>query len=103
MNKPFSRIAIATAFSLLTATAVQADVDVYHVHGTVTQLDVANHKVTLAQDSVTELGWPVRTMTYKVDGDNILNGIAVGQTVDATFTSDSPYQALIHFITPTAR
>nr|WP_321242649.1 copper-binding protein [uncultured Tolumonas sp.] len=103
MNKLFFRIATAAAFSLFAATAVQADVNIYHVHGTVTQLDAANHKVTLSQDSVTELGWPVRTMTYSVDGDNVLSGISVGQSVDATFTSDSPFQALIHFITPTAR
>ena len=100
MNKSFSRFAAVTLFSLFAATAAQADVNTYRVHGTVQQVDAANGKVTLAQDAVTELGWPVRTMTYKVDGNNVLSGIAAGQSVDATFTADSSYQALIHIITP---
>jgi Cu/Ag efflux protein CusF len=102
MNKSLSRIAAVAMFSLFAAAAVQADVNTYRVHGTVQQVDATNHKVTLSQDAVTELGWPVRTMTYKVDGDNVLSGVAAGQTVDATFTADSPYQAMIHFITPTS-
>ena len=61
-------------FSLFAVTA-QAAVETYRVHGTINRIDAANKKVTLAQDAVTELGWPVRTMTYKVDGDNVLTGV----------------------------
>ena len=102
MNKSLSCIAAVAVFSLFAAAASQADVNTYRVHGTVQQIDAANHKVTLAQDAVTELGWPMRTMTYKVDGDGILGGVAAGQSVDATFTADSPYNPSIHFITPTS-
>lgn len=103
MNKSLSHIAAVAVFSLFTATAAQADVNIYHVHGTVQQVDATNHQVTLAQDAVSELGWPVRTITYKVDGDNVLTGISAGQSVDASFTADSVSQPLIHFITPTSR
>nr|WP_321272284.1 copper-binding protein [uncultured Tolumonas sp.] len=102
MNISLSRIAVVAVFSLF-AAASQADIDTYRVHGTVQQIDAANHKVTLAQDAVTELGWPMRTMTYKVDGDSILSGVAAGQSVDATFTAESPYNPSLHFITPTSR
>ena len=102
MKHSLSRIAAVALFSLFAVSAAQAGVETYRVHGTVQQVDAANGKVTLAQDAVTELGWPVRTMTYKVDGDNTLTGISAGQTVDATFTTTSPNQASIQFITPTA-
>ena len=49
MNKSFSRFAAVTLFSLFAATAAQADVNTYRVHGTVQQVDAANGKVTLAQ------------------------------------------------------
>ena len=102
MKKSLSHIAAVAVFSLFAVSAAQAAVETYRVHGTVQQIDAANKKVTLSQDAVTELGWPVRTMTYKVDGDNVLTGVTAGQTVDATFTTTSPYNASIHFITPTA-
>lgn len=100
MKHSFSRIAVATMLSIGAISLAQAHVETYHAHGTVQQIDVAQNKVTLAQNSVSELGWPQRTMTYKVDGNDILKGISKGQTVDATFTADSPYQATVHFVTP---
>ncbi|MBB6056587.1 copper-binding protein [Tolumonas osonensis] len=103
MKKSLSRITAVALFSLFAATAAQAAVETYRAHGTVQQVDAANGKVVLAQDAVTELGWPVRTMTYKVHGDKTLQGISAGQTVDVTFTTTSPYQAAIQFITPVSQ
>ena len=103
MNTSLFRIAAVAGFSLFAAATSQADINTYRVHGTVQQVDAANHQVTLAQDAVTELGWPMRTMTYKVDGNSILGSVATGQSVDATFTADSPYNPSIHFITPASR
>lgn len=100
MNISLSRIASVALFSLFAVSAAQAAVETYRVHGTVQQIDAANNKVTLTQDAVTELGWPMRTMTYKVNGNSVLGGIAAGQHIDATFTAESPYNPSLHFITP---
>lgn len=93
---------ILLAFSLVTSTAAISSIQTYRAHGVVKSIDTTNQKITLSQDSVTELGWPIRDMTYTADGKNILNGIKVGQTVDATITANSPYQASVHFLTPTS-
>lgn len=103
MKQSLSRMTAVALFSLFTVSAAQAAVETYRAHGTVQQVDAVNGKVTLAQDAVTELGWPVRTMTYKVHGDKTLQGISSGQTVDVIFTTTSPYQAAIQFITPVSQ
>lgn len=96
-----------TAFTIIGASvlalfigAAQADVGTYETHGVVQNIDASAKTITLKQDAVTELGWPVRTMSYSVDGNNILDGITIGETVDVTFTADSPYNATVHFIHP---
>lgn len=101
MKSLVSLISIAV-FALFTAYA-QAEVESYRTHGTVQQIDMANKQVTLAQDGVSELGWPMRTMTYKVNSDNVLKGISKGQQVDADFTAESPYNPVIHGLSPNAR
>ena len=58
------------------------------------------HYTKLYEDPVPALGWPGRTMTYRVDGKNILNGIQAGQKVDVQFSTTSPYDASAHFVTP---
>lgn len=103
MKISLSRIAVVAVFSLFATAASQAAIEAYNVHGTVQQVDTANRKITLSQDSVTELGWPVRTMTYKVNSDKVLMGVKPGDSIDATFTADSPYQPAIHFISPAAK
>ena len=102
MKAFLTRFTAVAAFSLVAVSAAQADINTYRAHGTVQQVDASNHKITLSQDAVTELGWPVRTITYNVDGDNVLTGIKAGQKVDATFTAESVYQPSVHFVTPTA-
>ena len=102
MKASFTRIAAVATFSLIAVSAAHADINTYRTHGTVQQVDASNHKITLSQDAVTELGWPARTITYNVDGSNILTGIKAGQKVDATFTAESAYQPSVHFVTPTA-
>ncbi|WP_024870520.1 copper-binding protein [Tolumonas lignilytica] len=101
MKNSVSLTALAV-FSLITAVAAQAEINSYRVHGTVQQIDEANQQVTLAQDGVSELGWPMRTMTYKVNSNDALKGLAKGQPVDASFTADSPFSPVIHDINKTA-
>lgn len=100
MKLDITRKTIAILLSFGAVSLAHASVDVYRVHGTVQNVDIAHHKVTLSQGAVSELGWPRRTMTYTVEGNHILTGISTGQTVDATFTTDSPCQATVHFVTP---
>ncbi len=99
MNTTFVRLAIA-AILTVAATASYAEIDTYRAHGTIQNIDAASGKVTLMQDPVPALGWPGRTMTYRVDGKNILNGIQAGQKVDVQFSTTSPYDASAHFVTP---
>ncbi len=100
--KTILRLATATVLTVAAASSY-ADVNTYRAHGTIQNIDTTNGKVTLVQDAVTDLGWPVRTMTYRVDGKKILNGIKTGQTVDVTFSTSTPYQASAHFITPVSQ
>lgn len=102
MKNSMIRFAAIAAFSFA-AASTQAAVDTYRAHGTVEKIDTANQKITVAQNSVTELGWPARTMTYQVDGQRILNDVKVGQTVDVTFTANNPYQASAQFVTPVSQ
>ena len=103
MKHSLSRIAAVALFSLFAVSAAQAGVETYRVHGTVQQVDAANGKVTLAQDAVTELGWPARTFTYSAAGSNVLKDITVGQTVDVKFTSSNAFNADAHFVTPVSQ
>lgn len=100
MKTTISSMIAASVLSLFIGAA-QADVTTYQTHGVVQSVDATAKTITLKQDAVTELGWPARTMSYSVDGNNILDGITVGETVDVTFTADSPYHADVHFIHPT--
>lgn len=102
MKNTFVRVAAVAALSLA-AVAAHADVDTYRAHGAVVAVDAASQQITVKQDAVTELGWPARTMTYKADGSNVLNGIAAGKTVDVVFTATNPYQASAHFVTPVSQ
>lgn len=100
MKTTICSLIVASAVSLFIGAA-QADVETYQTHGVVQSVDAAAKTITVKQDAVTELGWPARTMSYSVDGNNILNGITKGETVDVTFTADSPYHPDVHFIHPT--
>lgn len=102
MNKTLLRLVAAAAFTVATASSY-AEVNTYRAHGTVESIGANNDNVTLVQDAVTDLGWPTRTMTYRVDGNNVLDGIQIGQTVDVTFTTTTPYQASAHFVTPVSQ
>ncbi len=102
MKHSIVRLAAIAALTVAAASA-QASVDTYRAHGTVENIDPANQQITVAQNSVTELGWPARTMTYQIHGQKILNDVKVGQTVDVTFTANNPYQASAHFVTPVSQ
>lgn len=102
MKNTFARFAAVAALSL-TALSAQAEVNTYQAHGAVVAVNAANQTVTVKQDAVTELGWPARTFTYKANGSNVLNGIAVGQTVDVKFTSSNAFNADAHFVTPVSQ
>ncbi|WP_024870528.1 copper-binding protein [Tolumonas lignilytica] len=99
--KGFASGLIVSSALLLFMSVAQADIETYQTHGMVKGIDAANNRITLSQDAVSELGWPQRTMTYNVDGKNILDGVKVGQSVDVSFSADSPYNASVHFVTPT--
>ncbi len=100
--KTLLRLSAVAALALSAASSF-ADVNTYRAHGTIQSIDASAGKVTLVQDAVTDLGWPVRTMTYRVDGDHVLDGIKSGQQVDVTFSSTTPYQASAHFIMPVSQ
>ena len=102
MTNTFARFAAVATLSLA-ALSAQADVNTYSAHGSVVAVNAANQQVTVKQDAVTELGWPARTFTYAAAGSNVLNGIAVGQTVDVKFTSSNTFNADAHFVTPVSQ
>ncbi len=102
MKTTFARIAAVAALTL-SALSANAAVDSYSAHGSVVAVDAAKDKITVQQDAVTELGWPARTFTYNVDGNNVLKGISVGQTVDVQFTADNAFNADAHFVTPVSQ
>ncbi len=99
MTNTFARLAAVATLSFA-ALSAQADVNTYSAHGSVVAVDAADQKITVKQDAVTELGWPARTFTYAADGSNVLKGIAVGQTVDVTFTTSNAFNGSAHFVTP---
>ncbi len=94
----FAKMAVASVFVVAAAASQAATVTTYRVTGTVQQVDTANNQVILAQDSVTELGWPVRVMSYKVNGNTALKDLAAGQKVRATFTAESNYQPVLRSV-----
>ncbi|MDD2341334.1 MAG: copper-binding protein [Tolumonas sp.] len=91
-----AKIIIATLF---TTTICNASIHTYHVNGTVKQVNLTNNTVVLIQDSVIELGWPKRIMSYHVNSANILKNINSGENVSAVFTAESAYNPVIHSIT----
>jgi Cu/Ag efflux protein CusF len=90
---------IASTLALASQSSF-ATVETYHVHGVVQHVDAANKTITLSQDAVSELGWPARTMNYTADGNTILSSVTQGESVDVTFTADSPYHPVVHFVNP---
>lgn len=98
MKKSTSITLLSIASLVLIDNAI-ANVETYHTHGIVKEINIDEKKITLFQDCVSELGWPVRNMTYHADGNKILNNIKTGDAVDVVFTADSPYQASVHFVT----
>lgn len=105
----FTKIAVATVLSVA-AIASQAattsspshssghGIVTYRVTGVVQQVDLTNNRITLNQDSVTELGWPVRAATYQVNSDALLKTITPGQKVRATFTAESRFNPVLRSI-----
>jgi len=88
--------AITSAFAL--SFAANADISTYHGHGVVQSIDNSKHTITVKQDSVEDLGWPTRVMTYHLDGDKIAEGVKSGENIDFTFTADSAFNASVHYI-----
>ncbi len=99
MKNTFARFVAAVTLSLA-ALSAHATVNTYTAHGSVVAVDAANQKITVQQDSVSELGWPARTFTYTAAGSNVLKDISAGQTVDVKFTSSNAFNANAHFVTP---
>lgn len=99
MKNTFARFAAVAALSLA-ALSAQATVNTYNAHGSVVAVDAAAQKITVQQDSVSELGWPARTFTYTTAGSDVLKGISAGQTVDVKFTSSTAFNANAQFVTP---
>lgn len=108
----FTKVLVATVFVVAAATSQAATqssshsssgITTYRVTGTVQQVDTVNNRVTLAQNSVTELGWPVRTMSYQVNSNGVLQDITIGQKISATFTAESRYNPVLRTIAIDAR
>ncbi len=78
----------------------QMSAETYPLHGKVEKIDAANLTITLAHDAVTELNWPAMTMTFPVAKVQLLNGLSVGQTIDARFTAKEGGSPLIVVIKP---
>ena len=100
----FTKVAVASLLSIAAITSQAAttssstSIVTYRVTGVVQQIDLANNRITLNQDSVTELGWPVRAATYQVNSDNILKAVSPGQKVRATFTAESRFNPVLRSI-----
>ena len=104
----FTKIAVATALSIVSITsqatttssshASSNSIVTYRVTGIVQHVDLANNRITLNQDSVSELGWPVRATTYQVNSDNLLKVVIPGQKVRATFTAESRFNPVLRSI-----
>jgi len=82
--------------SVLAVSAANAAVETYTGHGVVQSVN--ENTITIQQDAVTELGWPVRTMSYTVDGSTIAQGVKAGESVDFKFSADSVYHPEMHDI-----
>ncbi len=94
MNK-FTLIASVVAFSAF--NFANADVETYQGHGVVQSVDQAAHTISVKQDAVTDLGWPVKVQSYTIDGSKIAEGVKAGEAIDFTFTADSASPS-IHYI-----
>lgn len=99
----FTKVAAAIVFSVAALASQASTITTYRVTGTVQQVDTVNNRIILAQDSVTELGWPVRIMSYQVNSNGVLKNITVGQQVRATFTAESKYNPILRSVTTEAR
>ena len=76
----------------------QMAVKTYPLHGKIEQIDTDNLTITLAHDAVTELEWPAMTMTFPVAKVQLLNGLSVGQTIDARITANENEPPMIQVI-----
>lgn len=88
-------VALSSAFII---SAANASVETYKSEGVVQSVNMQAHTITIQQDSVTELGWPARTVSYSIDGSNIAQGVKAGDKVDFNFTAESLYNPSIHYI-----
>ena len=79
-------------------THEQMAVKTYPLHGKIEQIDADNLTITLAHDAVTELEWPAMTMTFPVAKVQLLNGLSVGQTIDARITANEGESPMIQVI-----
>ena len=79
-------------------THEQMTVKTYPLHGKIEQIDTSNLTITLAHDAVTELQWPAMTMTFPVAKVQLLNGLSVGQTIDARITASESESPMIQAI-----
>ena len=78
----------------------QMAVKTYPLHGKIEQIDTDNLTITLAHDAVTELAWPAMTMTFPVAKVQLLNGLSVGQTINARITANEGESPMIQVIKP---
>lgn len=81
-------------------THEQMTIKTYPLHGKIEQIDAGNLSMTLAHDAVTELGWPAMTMTFPAASVQLLNGLSIGQTIDARFTANEGEAPIIQSIAP---
>ena len=96
MNKlTFISAAFLSAIALSSTT--QAGVETYQGHGIVQSIDKVAQTITIKQDAVSELGWPVRVQSYSIDGKTIAEGVKTGEAIDFNFTADS-LSPSIHYI-----
>ena len=79
-------------------THEQMTVKTYPLHGKIEQIDTNNLTITLAHNAVTELAWPAMTMTFPVAKVQLLNGLSVGQTIDARITANENEPPMIQAI-----
>lgn len=57
----------------------------HDARGTVTAIDSANRRITIAHEPVSSLNWPAMTMAFTVAPEVDLEGLQSGQKVNFTF------------------
>jgi Cu(I)/Ag(I) efflux system membrane fusion protein len=70
------------------------------VAATVLGIDLIKQKITLHHEPIPEWSWPAMTMGFAVDNEQLLVGLAEGQSIDARIEEQDSGIYVITAVTP---